>query len=122
MIKGYRDLEVWQKSMDLVVVCYQMTKGFPKNETYGLGSQLQRAAVSVPANIAEGRQRQHSKEFLQHLSIACGSLAEVETHIQIAGRLDYIDDHQIKDVLEKTAELGRMLNGLRRSIEKKAKP
>ena len=122
MVRGYRDLEVWQRSMDLVVDCYRMTKGFPKSETYGLASQLQRAAVSVPANIAEGRQRQHSKEFLQHLSIACGSLAEVETHIQIAGRLDYIDDHQIKDVLEKTAELGKMLNGLRRSIEKKPIP
>jgi four helix bundle protein len=122
MIRGFRDLEVWKKSMDLVVVCYRLTKGFPKNETYGLVSQLQRAAVSVPANIAEGRQRQHSKEFLQHLSIACGSLAEVETHIEIARRLNYIDEDQISEVLNETAEIGRMLNGLKRSIEKKAKP
>jgi four helix bundle protein len=122
MIKGYRDLEVWQKSMDLVVVCYELTKGFPKNETYGLASQLQRAAVSVPANIAEGRQRQRSKEFLQHFSIACGSLAELETHIQIAGRLDYINQEQINVVIDKTAEVGRMLHGLRRSIEKRANP
>jgi four helix bundle protein len=122
MIRGYRDLEVWQKSMDLVVVCYRLTKGFSKNETYGLASQLQRAAVSVPANIAECRQRQHSKEFLQHLSIACGSLAELETHIEIARRLYYIDEDQINKVLEKTAELGKMLNGLKRSIEKKAGP
>ncbi len=89
-LKSYRDLEVWQKSMDLVVVCYQITKEFPKNEIYGLSSQLQRAAVSIPSNIAEGRHRQHSKEFLQHLSIAYGSLAELETHIQIAERLHYI--------------------------------
>jgi four helix bundle protein len=70
MIKSYRDLEVWQQSMDLVVECYQITKQFPKNELYGLSSQLQRAAVSVPSNIAEGRQRQHKKEFIQHLAIS----------------------------------------------------
>ncbi len=119
-LKSYRDLEVWRKAMDLVVMCYQMTKRFPKNEIYGLASQLQRAAVSVPANIAEGRQRQHSKEFLQHLSIAYGSLAEMETHIQIAERLNYIDEDSTNKVLDKTAELGRMLNGLRRSIRKKS--
>ena len=122
MIKDYRDLEVWQKAMDLVVMCYQVTKCFPKNEVYGLTSQLQRAAVSVPANIAEGRQRQHSREFLQHLSIAFGSLAEVETHIQIAGRLSYLGEDHIGKVLDKTAEIGRMLHGLRRSIKKKTGP
>ena len=121
-LKSYRELEVWQKAMDLVVICYQMTKNFPKNETYGLAGQLQRAAVSIPANIAEGRQRQYSKEFLQHLSIAYGSLAEVETHVLIAGRLNYIDKAQTDDLLNKTAEVGRMLNGLRRSIQKKADP
>ena len=109
-IKSYQDLAVWQKAMDLVVMCYQMTTKFPKSEIYGISSQLQRAAVSVPANIAEGRQRQHSKEFLQHLSIAYSSLAELETHIQIAGRLNYIYEDQIK----------KMLNGLRRSIEKRS--
>lgn len=118
-MKSYRDLEVWQKAMDLVVICYQMTVKFPKNEIYGLSSQLQRAAVSIPANIAEGRQRQHSKEFLQHLSIAYGSLAEVETHIQIAGRLNYIDEDQTNRLIDITAEIGRMLNGLRKSIEKR---
>jgi four helix bundle protein len=105
--------------MDLVVLCYRAAEKFPKNETYGLASQLQRAAISVPANITEGRHRQHSKEFLQHLSIAYASLAELETHIQIAGRLDYINQDQIDDLLDKTAELGRMLNGLRKSIDKK---
>ena len=117
-LKSYRDLEVWQKAMDLVVACYQITKKFPKNEVYGLINQLQRAAVSIPANIAEGRERQHSKEFIQHLSIAYGSLAELETHIQIAERLTYIDMNQLKKLLDKTAEIGRMLNGLRRSLEK----
>jgi len=103
----------------LVVLCYQITKEFPSNETYGLSSQLQRAAVSIPANIAEGRQRQHSREFLQHLSIALGSLAELETHILIAERLGYNTDNQIKETLDKTAEIGRMLTTLRKSIEKK---
>ena len=115
--KNYRDLEVWQKAMDLVVECYQITKKFPKSESYGLASQLQRAAVSIPANIAEGRERQYTKEFLQHLSIAYGSLAELETIIQIAARLKYIDVNQLKQVLDKTAEVGRMLNGLRRSLQ-----
>jgi four helix bundle protein len=119
MMKSYQDLEVWQEAMDLVVLCYRIAKKFPKNETYGLTSQLQRAAISIPANIAEGRHRQHSKEFLQHLSIAYASLAELETHIQIAGRLDYINQDQIDDLINKTAEIGRVLNGLRRSIDRK---
>jgi len=119
-LKSYRDLEVWQKAMDLVVSCYQVTKSFPKCENYGLASQLQRASISIPANIAEGRARQHSKEFLHHLSIANGSLAEVETHIQIAERLHYIDSNEVEQMLGKTAEIGRMLNGLRRSIGRRA--
>jgi four helix bundle protein len=117
-IKSYRDLEVWQKAMDLVMECYEMTKAFPKAEIFGLSSQLQRAAVSVLANIAEGHARQHTKEFLQGLSIAYASLAEVETHILIAERLKYVNSSQSMKLMDKTAELGRMLNGLRRSLEK----
>ncbi len=119
MIRSYRDLEVWKKAMDLVIECYQMTKLFPKNEIYGLTSQLRRAAVSVPSNIAEGNQRQHSREFLQHLSIAYGSLAELETQVLIAGRLSYIDENMLNNILNQTSEIGRMLNGLRRSIGKR---
>ncbi len=119
-LKSYRDLEVWQKAMDLVVECYKITKNFPESEIYGLTSQLRRAAVSIPANIAEGRERQHTKEFLQHLSIAYGSLAELETHLQIAQRLNYLDIAHVDQVLEKTAEIGRMINGLRRSLQNKA--
>ena len=113
---SYRNLEVWQKAMDLVVNCYQIAKSFPKSEVYGLTSQLQRAAVSIPSNIAEGRERQYKKEFIQHLSIAYGSLAELETHILIAERLNYLDTNKVKQVLDKTAEVGRMLNGLRKSL------
>jgi len=108
--------------MDLVIMCYHLTERFPKAEIYGLTSQLRRAAVSIPSNIAEGRQRQHSREFLQYLSIASGSLAEVETHVQIAGRLSYVDKEQIENVLNKSAEIGRMLNGLRKSINGKTNP
>ena len=117
-INSYKELEVWQKAMDLVVDCYQVAKMFPKSETYGLTNQLQRASVSIPANIAEGRERQYTKEFLQYVSIAYGSLAEVETLIQIAGRLNYIDDDKSKQLPGKTAEIGRMLNGLRKSLER----
>lgn len=121
-IKSYKDLDVWKKAMDLVVMCYQVTKDFPKSEVYGLASQLQRAAVSIPANIAEGRERKYKKEFVQHLSIAYSSLAELETHIQIAQRLDYISSDKTKRLLEMTGEIGRMLNGLRKSIEKRNSP
>jgi len=91
--------------VNLVVNCYKLTSQFPKTEVYGLASQLQRAVVSVPANIAEGQGRSHTKEFLNHLSIAYGSLMEVETHLQIARRLHYLDDSTLDAMLEKTGEL-----------------
>jgi four helix bundle protein len=115
-IRSYRDLDVWQKAMDLVVNCYNIENQFPKAEAYGLTSQLQRAAVSVPANIAEGHGRSHTKEFLNHLSMAYGSLMEVETHLQIASRLRYIDRPSLEKLLEKSGEIGRMLNGLIQSL------
>ncbi|MFH1562901.1 MAG: four helix bundle protein [Nitrospirota bacterium] len=118
-IRSYRDLEVWQKAMELVIECYRITKEFPRSETFGLASQLQRAASSIPANIAEGRERQYTKEFLQHLSIAYGSLAELETHLEISWRLNYIDEKSLNGLLAKTAEIGRMLNGLRKSLVRK---
>jgi four helix bundle protein len=117
-INSYRDLEVWKKAMDLVTECYEMTKNFPKNETFGLSSQLQRAAVSIAANISEGHARQHTKEFLHSLSIAYGSLAELETHIEIAKRLGYITADTVIKLNDKTTTIGRMLNGLRKSLGK----
>jgi four helix bundle protein len=116
-IKSYRDLDAWKKAMDLVVECYQNTKKFPKSEIFGLSSQLERAAVSVAANIAEGRSRGHTKEFLQHLSIAYGSLAELETHLQIAERLHYITTDELSELLNKTTLIGKLINGLRKSLE-----
>jgi four helix bundle protein len=115
-VKNYRSLEVWQKGMDLVEECYRLCSAFPKSETYGLSSQLKRAAVSVPANIAEGQARQHRPEFIQHLYIAYGSLAEIETHVQIAVRLNFVQDVDAQPVLERCGEVGRLLNGLLRSL------
>lgn len=114
---SYRDLEVWQRAMDLVVACYRLTKAFPASELYGLTGQLHRAAVSVPANIAEGQARQHTKEFLHHLSIANGSLAELETHIQIAERLGYIKGRAIQETSLQSDQVARMITGLRKSLK-----
>src|SRR5688572_33416503 len=118
-IQTYRDFKVWQRSMDLVVACYKVTKSFPKTEIYSLTSQLQRSAVSVPANIAEGRGKRGTKEFLRYLAIAYGSLTELETHIQIAQRLLYVDQKESSQLLEQTAHVGRMINGLRLSLRNK---
>ncbi len=117
IIKSYRDLEVWQQAMELVVECYNTTNGFPKSEAYGLTNQIQRAAVSIPANIAEGQARQYTKEFIQYLSIAYGSIAELETLIQISEKLCYLNSNQSSQLMDKTATLGRMINGLRKSLE-----
>jgi four helix bundle protein len=111
-IKSYRDLLVWQKAMDLVVESYQLAKKLPHDELYGLVSQLRRAAVSVPANIAEGHGRRRLGDYLHHLSIASGSLTELETHLLIAVRLGYLQADEIKRVWEMATEVGRMLTGL----------
>ena len=87
VVRSYRDLQVWEKGMDLVVDDYRFAKSLPKSELYGLTSQMQRAAVSVPANIAEGHGREHLGEYLHHLSMANGSLMELETHCLLAVRL-----------------------------------
>ena len=119
MIRSYRDLEVWKKGMDLVVESYRMTKGLPKSETYGLSSQIQRAATSVPANIAEGHGREHLGDYLHHLSISNGSLLELETHILVAGRLNFVPQAEVDRILGMTGEVGRMLAGLIRSLKRK---
>src|SRR6266487_5610676 len=89
-IRSFRDLRVWQAGIELVRLVYGMTSKFPRDETYGLASQMQCAAVSVPSNIAEGHARESTKEYLQHLSIAQASLAELETQLEIAKLLNYI--------------------------------
>ncbi len=117
MIESFRDLRVWQTAMDLVTECYRLTRRFPDCERYGLTSQLQRVAVSVPANIAEGHGRGTTKSFLNFLWIANGSLTELETHLLIAVRLGYIDDEELTHVLDLIRQIGRMLIALRRSLQ-----
>ena len=113
---SYRDLVVWQKSMQFVTTLYRSTEGFPKSEMFGLCSQLRRAVVSIPSNIAEGQGRNSPKEFIHHLSYAYGSLLETETQLQIAANLGYIEQAEVNRLPQDAAEIGRMLNGLLRSI------
>ena len=116
-IKSYRDLLVWQKGIDLVVVTYRATTQFPKSETYGLISQIRRAATSIPANIAEGYGRGSRKDYAQFLFIAQGSLKELETHFIVSEKLAYLTSAQTERVLSQTDELGRMLGALIRKLK-----
>ncbi|HEV8160167.1 MAG: four helix bundle protein [Acidobacteria bacterium] len=116
--RSYKDLLVWQKAMNLVTNVYNLIKTFPKEEIYGLSGQLRRAIVSVPSNIAEGQGRDSVKEFIHYLSISYGSLMEVETQLQIAANLGYLKQVEVDKLLEQTAEVGRLLNGLSRSLRK----
>ncbi|NEO70325.1 four helix bundle protein [Moorena sp. SIO3H5] len=120
-VKSYRDLKVWNRAMDLVVLCYKLTSKLPKTEIYGLSSQIQRAAVSIPANIAEGKGRQHLGDYIHHLSIANGALKELETHLLITGRLSYLKNYELQPVLELSDEIGRMLNSLMEKLKEKKK-
>ena len=108
-IKSHRDLIVWRKAMDLVVLVYKATEGFPKHELYGLTN-------SVPANIAEGQGRRSRSEFRQFLGNARGSLLELDTHLELALRLNYLTPSQHEGIYEQVQEVGRMLNGLLRSL------
>jgi four helix bundle protein len=116
-IQSYRDLRVWQQAMNLVVDCYAVTRTFPKSELYGLVSQVQRAAASVPANIAEGKGRTHLGDYLRHLSIAHGSLMELETHLLIAERLSYVHSDKVNALLQQTDEISRMLTALKQKLK-----
>ena len=112
MVSGYKDLLVWQRSMDLVDRVYQLTAKFPAAEQWGLVSQMRRAAVSVPSNIAEGYGRQATGEYRHHLSIARGSLLELETQMLISQRLKLLDEDQLDHVLREIDELNKMLTTL----------
>ncbi|HYL78392.1 MAG TPA: four helix bundle protein [Bryobacteraceae bacterium] len=115
-VRSYRDLIVWQKAMDLVVESYRLSRLLPKAEVYGLASQMQRCAVSVPANIAEGQGRDHLGDYVRHLSIANGSLMELETHLLLASRLAYLTNQDLDQAFALTAEVGRMLTGLSKKL------
>jgi len=112
-VKGHRDLVVWQKAMALVTEVYQVSRGFPKDELYGITAQLRRAAVSVPSNLAEGHGRNSRREFHQFVGQARGSLTELETQLEIAANLGYLAQPITCDLLTKAGEVARMLNALR---------
>jgi four helix bundle protein len=118
-INGFRDLRVWQSGMDLVTQIYRLTQLFPREELYGLTSQLRRAAISIPSNIAEGHARESSKEYLNHLSIVQGSLAELQTQILIAVWLDFVEHETAQQTLELAASLSRQIFALRNAIARK---
>jgi four helix bundle protein len=120
-VRGQEDshewhLEVWQAAMELAVKVYQLTARFPKEEKYGLTSQMRRAAVSVPSNIAEGEGRESDKELIQFLCHSRGSLFEMETQLEIGRQLGYSTTKDCNEIRRETARIGQMLNGLMRSV------
>ncbi len=115
-VKSYKDLIVWQKALDLVVLVYRHSKIFSTDEIYGLRQQLRRAVVSIPSNIAEGQCRSTTKDFLHFLAIAHGSLAEVETQVLIARRLENINAEQAEELFHHINEVGRLISGLKNSL------
>jgi four helix bundle protein len=118
-INSFRDLRVWQSGMELVVQIYRLTRSLPREEQYGLTSQMRRAAVSVPSNVAEGHARESSKEYINHLSIAQGSLAELQTQIEVAVRLDLVEPEAARQALELSSALMRQIFALRNAIARK---
>ncbi|HTY00866.1 MAG TPA: four helix bundle protein [Bacteroidota bacterium] len=116
-VRDYRDLLVWQRSITLVTKVYNIAESFPKRELFGLTSQLHRAAVSVPSNIAEGQQRRSAGEFKRFLSIALGSLGEVDTQLFVARELKYFDSETLNDARTDICEIRKMISGLIASLE-----
>jgi four helix bundle protein len=118
-ILSYRDLEVWQAAMDLVIEVYKASADFPTEERFGITSQLRRAAVSVPSNIAEGHARRSDGSYLNHVRIALGSLAELATQLEVATRLSYLDERRSSALTGNVDRSRQMLHGLRRALERK---
>ena len=122
MIKSYKDLTVWQKSMDLVVEIYRIVKLLPPEERYALSDQMRRAAVSIPSNIAEGNARGSKKDYANFLSIAKGSSAELQTQCQICVRLNFVKEENIQTALSLCDEVGRMLNTMTIRMREEKEP
>jgi len=118
-IKSYRDLQVWDRAMKLAQMCYAGTAQSPKGETYGLVSQIRRAAVSILSNIAEGHSRRTRQAFLNHLSISLCSQSELETQIELSRRLGLVCEDSARLILREAEEIGRMLHGLIRRLEQR---
>ena len=118
-MKSYRDLIVWQKSMRLVTRIYLITKELPKNEVYGLTSQIRRSSISLPSNIAEGYGRNSTNDYIRFLQIACGSLYEVQTQLEICRNLEYLSKDIFNEIYEQSREIERMLNSLIGKLKEK---
>ncbi|MFN2502220.1 MAG: four helix bundle protein [Pyrinomonadaceae bacterium] len=119
-MRSHEKLDAWRKSVDLVIEIYKLTKEFPSDEKFGMTSQTRRAAVSIPANIAEGAARESDKDFIRFLSIAQGSASELETEILIANRLGFLSDVNYRLTIKALDDVGRMLTGLSRHLRQKA--
>jgi four helix bundle protein len=115
-VRNYTELIAWQKAMDLVEAVYTLSSRFPREEMFGLTSQIRKAAVSVPSNIAEGQGRWTTGEFIQFLGIAHGSLREVETQTRVAVRLKFVTQADAEPVFQVAAEVGRLIQGLKKSL------
>ncbi|MGZ3283496.1 MAG: four helix bundle protein [Xanthobacteraceae bacterium] len=118
-ITSYRDLRVWQDAMSLAESCYRLSRGFPREEMFGLTSQIRRASASIPANIAEGHGRENTRSFIQYLRIAQGSLKELETHLLLAERVGVVVKTQIASPMAQCEAVGKMLRALIRSLQRK---
>jgi four helix bundle protein len=118
-IQSYRELEVWQAAMDLAAESYRLTKAYPKDELFGMTSQIRRAAASIPANIVEGQGREHTKEFLNHLSIARGSLKELETLLLLCHRVGLLEEADLPVPMTLCERISQMLSRLRQALERK---
>ena len=116
-MRNYKELQVWQKTKNFAVTLYRVTEKFPRTEQFGLMSQIRRAATSVPANIAEGWGRQCTKEYIHFLTVARGSLMELETHLVIAGDLAYLNPDQLRDSQHEVEGIGQLLNRLIQALQ-----
>ena len=118
VIQSHKDLRVWREAMDLAEACYRLSTAFPRDEAYGLTSQVRRSAVSVPANIAEGYGRENTGSYVQFLKVAQGSLKELETHVELAERVGIVSTEAITPILGRCEGVGKMLNALIRSLQR----
>jgi len=115
-VQNYRDLVVWQKSIEIAKMVYQLVKKLPKEEIHALSNQMRRAAVSIPSNIAEGHERKSTKEYIRHLAIAKGSKAELQTQLHICVEIGYLTETDIADAMETLEEISRMLASIIRKL------
>lgn len=116
-INSYRDLQIWQEGIALAKLCYATTQRFPKEEGFGLTSQIRRAAASIPANIAEGNGRENTGEYIRFLRVAQGSLKELETHLILSHEVGILPEQVLTPLLAKTDQIGRMLRSLIRKLQ-----